>query len=61
MLKPAESLLNKRLKIMMCCKNGEILYFMSFIAGHLQTCESCRIVLCSCKPGHLQCAKFFKK
>ncbi|CAB0013327.1 unnamed protein product, partial [Nesidiocoris tenuis] len=36
MLKPAESLSDKRLKIMMCCRNGQILFFMSFIAGHLQ-------------------------
>ncbi|CAB0007984.1 unnamed protein product, partial [Nesidiocoris tenuis] len=41
--------------------NGQILFFLSFIAGHLQTRESCRIVSCSCKPGHLQNAKFFKK
>ncbi|CAB0006306.1 unnamed protein product, partial [Nesidiocoris tenuis] len=35
MLKPAESLLDKRLKITMCCRNGQILFFMSFKAGHL--------------------------
>ncbi|CAA9995559.1 unnamed protein product, partial [Nesidiocoris tenuis] len=61
MVKLAESLLDKRLKIMMRCRNGQIHFFMSFIAGHLQTRESCRIVSCSCKPGHLQNAKFFKK
>ncbi|CAB0004343.1 unnamed protein product [Nesidiocoris tenuis] len=61
MLKLAESLLDKRLKIMMCCRNGQILFFMSFKAGHLQTRESCRIVSLVANPAISKMPNFSKK
>ncbi|CAB0004998.1 unnamed protein product, partial [Nesidiocoris tenuis] len=58
MLKLAESLLDKRLEI---CRNGQILFFMSFKAGHLQTREGCRIVSLVANPAISKMPNFSKK
>ncbi|CAB0008722.1 unnamed protein product, partial [Nesidiocoris tenuis] len=61
MLKPAKSLLDKRLKATMCCRNGQILFFISFIAGHLQTRESCRLCRVVANPATSKVPNFFRK